>query len=74
MILQQLQYYLRTHPQASLEELTHHFQIDADALRGMLAQLIRKGRVHKLTDKQCGGCHSCAPESLELYEWVNSNS
>jgi len=74
MILQQLQNYLRTHPQTSLEELTHHFQSDADALRGMLAQLIRKGRVRKLAGKQCGGCHSCAPESLELYEWVNPNS
>ncbi|EKQ69992.1 FeoC like transcriptional regulator [Leptolyngbyaceae cyanobacterium JSC-12] len=79
MILQQLQNYLRTHPQTSLAELTHHFlthhfQSDADALRGMLVQLIRKGRVRKLAGKQCGGCHSCAPESLELYEWVNPNS
>jgi len=72
MILQQLQNYLRTHPPASLEELTHHFESDADALRGMLAQLIRKERVRKLAGKQCGGCHSCAPESLELYEWVKS--
>ncbi len=70
MILQQLQAYLRTRPQASLEELARHFKIDADALRGMLAPLIRKGRVRKLSGKQCGGCHSCAPESLELYEWV----
>jgi predicted ArsR family transcriptional regulator len=70
MILQQLQTYLRTHSQASLEELTHHFQIDADALRGMLNPLIRKGRVHKVAGKQCGKCHSCAPESLELYEWL----
>ncbi len=67
MILQQLQDYLRINLQASLEELTFQFQTDADALRGMLAQLIRKGRVRKLAGKQCGGCHSCAPESLELY-------
>jgi predicted ArsR family transcriptional regulator len=70
MILQQLQTYLRTHTQVSLEELARQFQIDADALREMLNPLIRKGRVHKLTGKQCGNCHSCAPESLELYEWV----
>ncbi len=69
MILQQLQTYLRTHPPTSLEELVHHFQADADALRNMLNLLIRKGRVRKLAGKQCGGCHSCAPESLELYEW-----
>ncbi|WP_449418189.1 FeoC-like transcriptional regulator [Phormidium nigroviride] len=74
MILQQLQTYLRTHPQTSLEELARQFQTDADALREMLHVLIRKGRVRKLAGKQCGGCHSCAPESLELYEWVNSDS
>lgn len=71
MILQQLQTYLRSHPQTSLEELSRHFQTDADALRQMLALLIRKGRVRQLAGKQCGGCHSCPPESLELYEWVN---
>ncbi len=70
MILQDLQHYLRSHPKASLEELAQHFYIDADALRGMLTPLVRKGRVRKLEGKQCGKCHSCAPESLELYEWV----
>jgi DNA-binding IclR family transcriptional regulator len=74
MILQQLQSYLYTHPQTSLEELVRQFQTDADALREMLNLLIRKGRVRKLTGKQCYGCHSCSPESLELYEWVNSGS
>lgn len=74
MILQQLQTYLRNHPQVSLKDLAHQFQTDAEALREMLNLLIRKGRVRKLAGKQCGGCHSCAPESLELYEWVNSDS
>lgn len=74
MILQQLQAYLRSHPQTSLEELSHQFQTDVDALREMLNVLIRKGRVRKLAGKQCAGCHSCSPESLELYEWMNSGS
>lgn len=71
MILQHLQHYLRTHTKPSLGELANHFQIDADALRGMLNPLIRKGRVRKLTGKQCSSCHSCAPESLEFYEWID---
>ncbi len=71
MILSQLQDYLRTHRQVSLYELTIHFQMDADALRGILGQLVRKGRVRKLAGKQCGSCHSCLPESLELYQWIN---
>jgi len=72
MILQQLQTYLRTHPKTSLEELSRQFHSDADALRGMLHSLMRKGRVRQLDGKQCGGCHCCAPESLELYEWIDS--
>lgn len=72
MILQQLQAYLRQHSQTSLQELACHFQIEADALRGMLYPLIRKGRVRKLEGKKCGTCHHCAPESLELYEWIGA--
>jgi DNA-binding IclR family transcriptional regulator len=74
MILQELQSYLRNHPAVSLEELARRFQTDADALREMLNLLIRKGRVRKLAGKQCSGCHSCAPESLELYEWVQADA
>ncbi|NJK37852.1 MAG: sugar metabolism transcriptional regulator [Oscillatoriales cyanobacterium RM2_1_1] len=70
MILQQLQSHLRQSSRASLEELAHRFQVDVDALRAMLKPLIRKGRIRKLASQQCGGCHSCAPESLELYEWI----
>ncbi|MBF2003444.1 MAG: FeoC-like transcriptional regulator [Synechococcales cyanobacterium M58_A2018_015] len=72
MILQQIQTYLRTHPATSLAELAQHFHTDADALRGMLNPLIRKGRIRKLASKPCGTCHSCDPASLELYEWVDS--
>lgn len=72
MILRELQQYLRQRKTTTLDELARRFAIDPDALRGMLSQLVRKGRVRKLETKQCGGCHSCAPETLELYEWVNS--
>ncbi len=73
MILSELQQFLAQHKKASLADLELHFRIDADALRGMLNRLIRKGRVRKMADgKKCGGCHSCAPEMIEFYEWVNS--
>ncbi len=73
MILSELQQFLAQHKKASLADLELHFRIDADALRGMLNRLIRKGRVRKMADgKKCGGCHSCAPEAIEFYEWVNS--
>ena len=74
MILQDLQNYLRDHPPTTLSDLEQHFQIDAGALRGILATLTRKGRVRKLETQKCGGCHSCSATSFELYEWVRPNS
>ncbi|MEB3884288.1 FeoC-like transcriptional regulator [Lyngbya sp. CCY1209] len=70
MILTQLQNHLKTHRRASLAELEHSLKVDADALRGMLGKLIQKGRVCKINGKACGGCHSCAPEAIEFYEWT----
>lgn len=72
MILRELQQYLRQRKTTTLDELARHFAIEPDALRGMLNQLVRKGRVRQLETKKCGKCHSCAPETLELYEWINS--
>ncbi len=69
MLLKELQTHLKQNRRASLAELEHQFHIEADALRGMLNQLIRKGRVCKVDGQACGGCHSCAPETIEFYEW-----
>lgn len=73
MILKELQQFFAQHKKASLADLQLRFRIDADALRGMLNRLIRKGRVRKMEDsKKCGGCHSCPDEAIEFYEWVNT--
>jgi len=74
MILTEIQHYLANHRQASLAELANHFHIEADALRGMLNQLVKKGRVNKQDPKKCGGCHSCNSDTLELYFWVGKSS
>lgn len=71
MILTDIQTYLAKYRRASLSELSLHFRTDAEALRPMLELLRRKGRVRLLEGKKCGGCSSCAPDSLEFYEWVN---
>jgi predicted ArsR family transcriptional regulator len=70
MILKDIQTYLAKYGKASLAELAIHFRADANALRPMLDRLIRKGRIRQRSEKKCGGCQSCAPESLEFYEWV----
>ncbi len=69
-MLRDLQGYLRDRQRASLAELAQDLHTDPEALRGMLAHLIRKGRVRPLPVQACGGCHSCQSETLEFYEWV----
>lgn len=71
MLLQDLQSYLKEHHRASLQDIKQQFHMDADALRGMLHQLIRKGRIQKTEGKKCSHCHDCAPEAIEFYEWMN---
>ncbi|MEB3829193.1 FeoC-like transcriptional regulator [Phormidium sp. CCY1219] len=73
MILSDIQTYLSQQGKASLAELSVHFRIDADALRPMLAKLVRKHRLRKIEQPQkCCGCSACTAESLIVYEWVGA--
>lgn len=73
MVLADVKHYLRQHRQASLCDLALHFETDPDAMRGMLALWVRKGKVIKTDLKGgCGGgCKSCRcdPATLEIYTW-----
>jgi Mn-dependent DtxR family transcriptional regulator len=73
MILTELKQYLSQHQRAALIDLSHHFDIEPDALRGMLNVLERKGWITKLpSGTVCGGgCSKCDPASVEIYECVN---
>ena len=75
MILSELTTYLAERKRAALLDLSSHFGSDPHALRGMLSMLERKGRARKLpAGTPCGGgCSTCDPESLEIYEWVGVN-
>ncbi|MBK1722582.1 FeoC-like transcriptional regulator [Thiocystis violacea] len=72
MIISELSRYLRDRERAALKDLSNRFDADPEALRGMLGTLERKGRVRKLpASTPCGGgCTSCDPASVEIYEWV----
>jgi DNA-binding IclR family transcriptional regulator len=72
MILSELRDYLAERGRVSLVDIANRFDADADAVRGMLATLERKGRVRKLPlgtacNSACCKCDQAAPE---LYEWV----
>jgi len=74
MILSELRDYLRERRRVALADLVNHFDSDADAIRGMLGKLIRKGRLRKLTvSDSCGSsCCKCDPLQTELYEWLDN--
>lgn len=74
MILSELQQYLNERQKVSMSELQQHFRMEAAPLRDMLNRLIRKGRVLREDGKVCKSCHSCAPETIEFYQWVNVDS
>ncbi|MCQ8103902.1 FeoC-like transcriptional regulator [Methylomonas sp. SURF-2] len=73
MILSDLRNYLRDKRRVTLNDLVLHFHVDANALRGMLAKWISKGKVRvSPTSGNCGsGCCKCDPLLTEIYEWVD---
>ena len=74
MILSQVSDYLRSHRQASLLDMSIGLNTDAEALRGMLQVLERKGRVRKLpSGSSCNsGCTKCHVDTIEIYAWAGS--
>ena len=71
MILSDIKRYLMERRQATLADLALHFDADADAMRGMLQQWVRKGRVTKvMAGGGCGSsCSKCDPAAVEIYVW-----
>lgn len=74
MILADIKQYLSQRGSASLSDISTHFDTDPEALRGMLEQWIRKGRVRKhLVGASCGGsCNKCGAENSEVYQWIDT--
>jgi predicted ArsR family transcriptional regulator len=71
MILSNLGAYLKDHKRASMGDLANRFDAEPEALRGMLARLMAKGRVRRLEGAgDCGGCRKCEAFQLEIYEWT----
>jgi len=74
MILTQVRDYLKQRGQAPLRDMALEFGMDQDALRPIVEQWISKGKVEKLPEGSAcgGGCNSCEPQTIELYQWVGS--
>ena len=74
MILSDLRSYLKQQRKVALADLVVHFNMDANALRGMLGKWMSKGYVRKMSrESACGtSCCQCDPAMTELYEWIDN--
>ncbi len=71
MILTDIKQYLQTNNRVVLIDISHHFNVTPDAMRGMLEHWIRKGKIRHLKGSFCNkGCCQSNPADLEIYEWV----
>ena len=72
MVLRELRDYLRLNRRVLLTDMSNRFDMEPDAIRGMLQKWISKGKLRKLSgDLSCSnGCCKCDPATLELYEWI----
>jgi hypothetical protein len=72
MILTQVRDYLKQHDQAPLRDMALTFQMEPEALKPLLEHWMHKGKVEKLPEgTPCQGCSSCAPQSIEIYRWID---
>ena len=73
MILSDLRNFMQEKRRVTLNELVLHFQVDANALRGMLNKWINKGKVKQSpVSNNCGtSCCKCDPLLTEIYEWID---
>jgi hypothetical protein len=75
MILSEIRDYLQTQGSASLQDMAHRFDVDPEALRGMLGQWVARGRVvREAAGGECEGCCKCDATRMELYRWVGGKT
>ena len=75
MVLTELKSYLMENRRATLIDLSHHFDVTPDAMKGMLEHWIRKGKVRHLEGSRCTkGCCQTDPAHLEIYEWIEAQN
>ena len=72
MILTDVRDYLKRQGQAPLRDMALTFGMEQEALRPLLEHWIAKSKVIKLpAGTACGGgCSSCKPQTIEIYQWL----
>jgi len=71
MILSDIGQYVQQHQQVTLNQISQHFNVQPDAVRGMLEIWINKGKIfQQMATPSCGStCQQCDTASTEIYVW-----
>jgi len=71
MILSDLKNYVKSRQQVSLRDAALHFDVEPEAISGMLAFWISKGKISRYSNPPaCGGGCACSFQAdRELYVW-----
>jgi putative ferrous iron transport protein C len=70
MILNDVKNYVKTRQQVSLRDIAVHFDVEPEALKGMLNFLVSKGKISRQTSPACAGSCACSQsENMEIYSW-----
>jgi len=74
MILSDIRDYLQHRGQSSLADIALHFDIEPDAVRGMLDIWVKKGKLHRRSaTSSCGtSCSQCDSAVTEIYVWESN--
>lgn len=65
--------YLAERKVAPLNDIALHFDMEPDAIRGLLGHWFRKGKVRLHKDEGCetnSCCSDCHSGNKEVYEWL----
>lgn len=75
MILLELKRYIRDHQQVSAEDLKNRFDIDDEALDGLLSPLIAQGHVQLIDSEgetcSSGACSRCSSSAKLMVYWTD---
>lgn len=76
MILLEVRDYLKAAGSAPVRDLALHFKVSERDAKSMIEHWVKKGYAKKLpAGSLCqGGCRSCDPETIDIYEWTNVES
>jgi len=70
MILRELKEYVKSRQQVSLTDIANHFDVEPEAVLGMLEFWINKGKIQHNSGASCVSACDCRHKSNnEIYQW-----